>query len=119
MNKEEIKKIGEYLNFKYVIARDVNSNDKLETQDRYIQQLYDAYLDLRIKYNDLQSQLDIANNKLDKIKEMCENKIDNFNEDIRDYLDDNLIGNEDKVNELREFRSWFIDILSIIGGNDE
>jgi hypothetical protein len=67
MSKEEIKKIGEYLNFKYVIARDVNSNDKLETQDRYIQQLYDAYLDLRIKYNDLQSQLDIANKKIEKL----------------------------------------------------
>ena len=54
--------------------------------------------------------------KLDKIKEYADDKREGFNEDIRDYLDDNLIGNEDKVNKLREFRSWFIDILSIIGG---
>lgn len=67
MNKEKIRKIGEYLNYKYIIARDVNGNDKLEIQDRYIQQLYDAYLDLKIKHNDLLSQLDIANNKLNKI----------------------------------------------------
>lgn len=93
MNKEEIKKIGEYLNLKYVIARDVNSNDKLETQDRYIQQLYDAYLDLRIKYNDLQAQLEIANKKLNDYNEMIIKVISECEEMINDryYMNDTAI----------------------------
>lgn len=103
MNKEEIKKIGEYLNLKYVIARDVNSNDKLETQDRYIQQLYDAYLDLRIKYNDLQVQLEIANKKFEMIKNKIRDMQKRFNQDNYKGVsyDDDL---------------EFDDILSIIGG---
>ena len=99
MNKEEIKKIGKYLNFKYVIARDVNSNDKLETQDIYIQQLYDAYLDLRIKYNDLQSQLDIANKKL---------------EDMKEYIN-YLVIFEPNIGRFNK-TIWGEELLSIIGG---
>lgn len=116
MNKEEIKKIGEYLNLKYVIARDVNSNDKLETQDKYIQQLYDVYLDLRIKYNDLQSQLDIANNKLKEANKYCM-EVAKYENEILNEFPSNEFQPEYQINISR--LNLVKCILSIIGGNDE
>lgn len=107
MNKEEIIKL----------INDPLIKDKVTNATNILMDMYELGFNNGIKV--LQSQLDIANKKLDRIKEYADDKREGFNEDIRDYLDDNLIGNEDKVNKLREFRSWFIDILSIIGGNDE
>lgn len=44
MSENEVREISEYLEFKYIIARDIDKNDKLSKQDRYIQKLFDNYL---------------------------------------------------------------------------
>lgn len=84
MEEKEMRKIGEYLELKYVIARDAIGNDKLEIQDKYIQQLYDAYLDLKIENNKLQSQLTKFKKREEKIREYInEYKFSNVYDEIK------------------------------------
>lgn len=109
MNKEKLNKLQEVIN---------DQLDLIEMNVARINNKDYFGLDFELlKYiRNLENQLDIANKKLDKIKEYADDKREEFNEVIRYYLDDNLIGNEDEVNKLREFRSWFMEILSILGG---
>jgi predicted transcriptional regulator len=68
--------------------------------------MYDAIMS---KIDTLQSQLDIANKKLDKIKEYCNNNII--------YLANSLYyHNDTDVRAIKQCEINGLDILSIIGG---
>lgn len=51
-----MREIGKYLNTQYIIYRDVYKTDKLPKETMYIQKLFDNYLDLKIKYQQLQQE---------------------------------------------------------------
>lgn len=70
MSKEEIEEIGKYLNTQYIICRDINKTDKLSKEVRYIQKLYDSYLDLKIENNKFQKAKDYL------YSEYCQNNFD-------------------------------------------
>ncbi|HHX70975.1 MAG TPA: hypothetical protein GX708_23365 [Gallicola sp.] len=92
MNKEEIKKL----------INDPLLKDKITNSTNILMDIYELGFNNGFKLS--QSQLDIANEKLDKIKELIEeNEVYNGIE---------YILNPDKVFKTK-------DILSIIGGNDE
>lgn len=127
MNKEEMFKSLSDKDKKEVLAL-MSFMKKVKEQDRKksLYATYEEYSDilhisenLSIENEQLQDKLDQANNKIEKIKEYADDKREEFNEVIRYYLDDNLIGNEDEVNKLREFRGLFMELLSIIDGGDE
>lgn len=51
---------------------------------------------------------------IDNLKKMCNYRVDNFNEEIKDYKDDNAKENQNIINELREQKSWFEELLNLI-----
>lgn len=72
MDKDKIIEIGKYLNTKYLIVRNVDKNDKLDKQDKYIQLLYDNYLDLKIINNNLNKGIDKLVNDYKLLLEVTE-----------------------------------------------
>ena len=55
---------------------------------------------------------------IDKIKEYAHQEIVTYNETIKDYIDDDRVGNADYIGELRERKEHWKDIEKIIN-NDE
>lgn len=50
MNKERLERIGKFLNDRMIIHRNVENNTPWTTEEKMIQELYDNYLDILIKY---------------------------------------------------------------------
>lgn len=56
---------------------------------------------------------------LRKIDKYVQSEIECYTENIRDYIDDDRIGNADIIGELKEEREHWRDILRIIEGESE
>lgn len=56
---------------------------------------------------------------LRKIDKYVQSEIECYTEDIRDYIDDDRIGNADIIGEFKEEREHWRDILRIIEGESE
>ena len=50
MDKERLERIGKFLNDRMIIHRNVENNTPWTTEEKMIQELYDNYLDILIKY---------------------------------------------------------------------
>ena len=50
IDKERLERIGKFLNDRLIIHRNVENNTPWTTEEKMIQELYDNYLDILIKY---------------------------------------------------------------------
>ena len=99
MNKEEIAKL--FKDMEYFVDDDFGGHYESVVGNCEASNTF-SYMKIRDYILDLQSQLDIANKKLEEIKEYCKNK----NDDLT------MIG-------IPFIETEFSHILSIIGGNNE
>ena len=60
MNKERLVQIGKFLNDRLIIHRNVENNTPWTTEEKMIQELYDNYLDILIKYKKQKEVIDKA-----------------------------------------------------------
>lgn len=60
MDKERLVRIGKFLNDRIIIHRNVENNTPWTTEEKMIQELYDNYLELLIKYKKQQEVIDKA-----------------------------------------------------------
>ena len=60
MNKERLKQIGNFLNYRIIVHRNVENDTNWTTEEKMIQELYDSYLDLLIKYKKQKEVIDKA-----------------------------------------------------------
>ena len=60
MDKERLERIGKFLNDRLIIHRNVENNTPWTTEEKMIQELYDNYLDLLIKYKKQKEVIDKA-----------------------------------------------------------
>ena len=58
MNKERSERIGKFLNDRLIIHRNVENNTPWTTEEKMIQELYDNYLDILIKYKKQKEVID-------------------------------------------------------------
>ena len=66
MNEERLKQIGKFLETRMFIHRQVEHNSPWTTEEKMIQELYDNYLDILIKYKKQKEVIDKAIDKLGK-----------------------------------------------------
>ena len=66
MDKERLERIGKFLNDRLIIHRNVENNTPWTTEEKMIQELYDNYLDILIKYK---KQKEVINKITDLIKQ--------------------------------------------------
>lgn len=64
MDKERLERIGKFLNDRMIIHRNVENNTPWTTEEKMIQELYDNYLDILIKYKKQKEVIDKAIDKL-------------------------------------------------------
>ena len=64
MDKERLERIGKFLNDRLIIHRNVENNTPWTTEEKMIQELYDNYLDILIKYKKQKEVIDKAIDKL-------------------------------------------------------
>ena len=64
ITKERIDEIGKHLETIYLVHRNVENDTKLTKEEKMIQELYDNYLNLLIKYNEQKEIIDKINNYL-------------------------------------------------------
>lgn len=109
MDKERLVQIGKFLNARLIIHRNVENNTPWTTEEKMIQELYDNYLDLLIKYKNQ--------------KEVINRAIDYINSNPNVFYDEHLIDVETlKNNEMTdeyvgEIR-FISNLLSILEGSD-
>lgn len=60
MDKERLERIGKFLNDRMIIHRNVENNTLWTTEEKMIQELYDNYLYLLIKYKEQKEAIDKA-----------------------------------------------------------
>ena len=60
MNKERLERIGKFLNDRMIIHRNVENNTPWTMEEKMIQELYDNYLDILIKYKKQKEVIDKA-----------------------------------------------------------
>lgn len=60
MNKERLERIGKFLNYRMIVHRNVENNTPWTVEEKMIQELYDNYLDLLIKYKAQKEVIDKA-----------------------------------------------------------
>ena len=65
MDKERLERIGKFLNDRIIIHRNVENNTPWTTEEKMIQELYDNYLDILIKYK---KQKEVIDKSIDFIK---------------------------------------------------
>ena len=58
MDKERLERIGKFLNDRMIIHRNVENNTPWSTEEKMIQELYDNYLDILIKYKKQKEVID-------------------------------------------------------------
>ena len=58
MDKERLERIGKFLNDRMIIHRNVENNTPWTTEEKMIQELYDNYLDILIKYKKQKEVID-------------------------------------------------------------
>ena len=65
--------------------------------------------------------LDKQHEQLERIKEYVHQEIAHYTEDIKDYMDDDKVGNAEYISELKENREHWKDIEKILEGkpNDD
>ena len=61
MDKERLERIGKFLNDRLIIHRNVENNTPWTTEEKMIQELYDNYLDILIKYKKQKEIIDRLN----------------------------------------------------------
>ena len=61
MDKERLVQIGKFLNDRLIIHRNVENNTPWTTEEKMIQELYDNYLDILIKYKKQKEVIDRLN----------------------------------------------------------
>ena len=64
MDKERLERIGKFLNDRMIIHRNVENNTLWTTEEKMIQELYDNYLYLLIKYKEQKEVIDKLNDLL-------------------------------------------------------
>ena len=52
MDRERLEQIGKFLNDRLIIHRNVENNTSWTTEEKMLQELYDNYLDILIKYKE-------------------------------------------------------------------
>ena len=65
MDKERLERIGKFLNDRMIIHRNVENNTPWTTEEKMIQELYDNYLDILIKYK---KQKEVNNKAIEYIQ---------------------------------------------------
>ena len=65
MDRERLERIGKFLNDRLIIHRNVENNTPWTTEEKMIQELYDNYLDILIKYK---KQKEVIDKSIDFIK---------------------------------------------------
>lgn len=65
IDKERLERIGKFLNDRLIIHRNVENNTPWTTEEKMIQELYDNYLDILIKYK---KQKEVIDKSIDFIK---------------------------------------------------
>src|SRR5690625_413363 len=65
--------------------------------------------------------LEKQHEQLERIKEYVHQEIAHYTEDIKDYMDDDKVGNAEYISELKENREHWKDIEKILEGkpNDD
>ena len=58
MDRERLERIGKFLNDRMIIHRNVENNTPWTTEEKMIQELYDNYLDILIKYKKQKEVID-------------------------------------------------------------
>ena len=58
IDKERLERIGRFLNDRMIIHRNVENNTPWTTEEKMIQELYDNYLDMLIKYKKQKEVID-------------------------------------------------------------
>ena len=58
IDKERLERIGSFLNDRMIIHRNVENNTPWTTEEKMIQELYDNYLDILIKYKKQKEVID-------------------------------------------------------------
>lgn len=71
MNKERLERIGKFLNYRIIVHRNVENDTNWTTEEKMIQELYDNYLDLLIKYKKQKKIIDKAIEYCDNNKEFA------------------------------------------------
>jgi hypothetical protein len=74
MDKERLERIGKFLNYRMIVHRNVENDTPWTVEEKMIQELYDNYLDLLIKYKEKKEVID-------KVIQLLED--DNICADIR------------------------------------
>lgn len=98
--EEDIKALREYL----------DSGDQHD--DYHFSHGYGKHLE------NVLNRLEQEERVIDKIKEYAHQEIVTYDETIKDYIDDDRVGNADYIGELRERKEHWKDIERIIN-NDE
>ena len=65
MDRERLERIGKFLNDRMIIHRNVENNTPWTTEEKMIQELYDNYLDILIKYK---KQKEVNNKAIEYIQ---------------------------------------------------
>ena len=91
MDKERLERIGKFLNDRMIIHRNVENNTPWTTEEKMIQELYDNYLDILIKYK---KQKEVIDKITDLIKqygkydgEKCTRGFQMYSADFNKILD--------------------------------
>ena len=61
IDKVRLERIGKFLNDRLIIHRNVENNTPWTTEEKMIQELYDNYLDILIKYKKQKEVIDRLN----------------------------------------------------------
>lgn len=69
MDKERLVQIGKFLNDRLIIHRNVENNTPWTTEEKMIQELYDNYLDILIKYKKQKEVIDKAREFINENKD--------------------------------------------------
>ena len=101
IDKERLERIGKFLNDRLIIHRNVENNTPWTTEEKMIQELYDNYLDILIKYK--------------KQKEVNDKAIEFINENKDKYYQDWGQDNSDVDTYLNEYE--IKELLDILKGD--
>lgn len=118
MSEEEKKAIEYFMNFtRYTKDRALEEYKCQNKNIKYAQDLEKRTNMFEIILNLIQKQQIQINKKdkiIDEIKEYANWHIDCCTEDIADYIDDDRIGNANIIEEFKEQREHWKDILRIL-----
>ena len=115
MDKERLKQIGNFLNYRIIVHRNVENDTNWTTEEKMIQELYDSYLDLLIKYKKRKEVIDKAI-KLIKYNERYRDGADccQFVDIVSEILDplQSILEQDETTNNayLKEFEDWLNEV---------